>query len=86
MQVSLVPPFYMAINNMPSPRFIKSHLPAKLLPNQIFEKKPKIIYVTRNPKDLVVSYFHFTQYLPHLQKYETFGDCLEEFSAGKGSD
>ncbi|XP_072020031.1 sulfotransferase 1E1-like [Amphiura filiformis] len=82
-QLEQVPPSYMVVNNMASPRFIKSHLPAKLLPNQIYEKKPKIIYVTRNPKDLVVSYYHFTKYIPTIQKYETFGDCLEEFSVGR---
>lgn len=82
-QLDKVPPSYMVVNNMPSPRFIKSHLPAKLLPRQIFEKSPKVIYVTRNPKDLCVSYYHFTKYVPTMQKYEEFGDCLAEFSVGK---
>ncbi|KAF6199914.1 hypothetical protein GE061_006212 [Apolygus lucorum] len=41
-----------------SPRFIKTHLPVSLLPDQIWSVKPKIIYVTRNPKDVAVSYYH----------------------------
>ncbi|XP_033630668.1 sulfotransferase 1E1-like isoform X2 [Asterias rubens] len=41
-----------------SPRFIKSHLPGQLLPPQVWEKKIKMIYVIRNPKDVVVSLFH----------------------------
>ncbi|KAL1455397.1 hypothetical protein WDU94_009492 [Cyamophila willieti] len=46
------------VQEMPSPRFIKSHLPVQLLPKDIFVKKPKIIYVTREPKDAAVSYYH----------------------------
>nr|XP_012143925.1 PREDICTED: estrogen sulfotransferase, testis isoform-like [Megachile rotundata]XP_012143926.1 PREDICTED: estrogen sulfotransferase, testis isoform-like [Megachile rotundata]XP_012143927.1 PREDICTED: estrogen sulfotransferase, testis isoform-like [Megachile rotundata] len=46
--------------NQTSPRFIKTHLPFRLLPRQIRtgEKKPKIIYVCRNPKDTCISYYY----------------------------
>lgn len=30
------------LNQMPSPRFIKTHLPVELLPKQIWLKKPKV--------------------------------------------
>lgn len=33
------------VENKPSPRYIKSHLPWDLLPKQIHEKKPKVIYI-----------------------------------------
>lgn len=47
------------LDKLPSPRIIKSHLPAYLLPKQIFgPKKPSLIYVTRNPKDVTNSLFH----------------------------
>ncbi|XP_054085113.1 sulfotransferase 1 family member D1 isoform X2 [Zeugodacus cucurbitae] len=42
-----------------SPRCIKSHLPPHLLPRQIWQKKVKLIYCARNPKDVLVSFSHF---------------------------
>ena len=30
------------VNELPSPRTIKSHLPMNLLPNQLWTKKPKV--------------------------------------------
>ena len=40
------------------PRIFKTHLDFQMLPRQVKEKKPKIIYVTRNPRDAVVSYYN----------------------------
>ncbi|XP_018392596.1 PREDICTED: estrogen sulfotransferase-like [Cyphomyrmex costatus] len=47
------------ISKMPRPRYIKTHLPWDLLPRQFHEKKPKVIYITRNPKDVCVSYYYY---------------------------
>ncbi|XP_055598747.1 luciferin sulfotransferase-like isoform X2 [Uranotaenia lowii] len=44
--------------HLPSPRFIKTHLPVALLPDQIWSVKPKMIYVRRNPKAVAVSFYH----------------------------
>jgi Sulfotransferase domain len=46
------------IEQLQRPRHIKSHLTKSLLPDQLWTTKPKIVYVARNPKDVVISFFH----------------------------
>ncbi|KAH8416081.1 hypothetical protein KR222_007714 [Zaprionus bogoriensis] len=47
------------VEELSSPRLIKSHLPLPLLPAQLWQKKAKVVYVFRNPKDAWVSlYYH----------------------------
>ncbi|KAG5866098.1 hypothetical protein JTB14_015931 [Gonioctena quinquepunctata] len=61
------------VNNLPSPRFIKSHLPYQLLPAEMQKVKPKMIYTMRNPKDLCVSYFYHCKLLHGFNvEFETF--------------
>ncbi|XP_037105573.1 sulfotransferase 1 family member D1-like [Syngnathus acus] len=49
------------LKEMNPPRIIKTHLPFQLIPSGFWENKCKTIYVTRNAKDTVVSFYQFQQ-------------------------
>ncbi|XP_051721015.1 amine sulfotransferase-like isoform X2 [Ctenopharyngodon idella] len=66
----------------PSPRFRVSHLSYKFMPLELKQKKGKVIYVARNPKDVLVSYYHFHKYANMLETPKDFDDFFEKFMKG----
>uniref|UniRef100_A0A4X2LTM1 Sulfotransferase n=1 Tax=Vombatus ursinus TaxID=29139 RepID=A0A4X2LTM1_VOMUR len=66
------------------PRFYSSHLPIWLFPKSYFQSKAKIIYVMRNPKDVIVSLYHFTKVLKSCPKPSS--DFLSPCLAGIAGD
>ncbi|XP_060654115.1 LOW QUALITY PROTEIN: sulfotransferase 1E1-like [Drosophila nasuta] len=69
------------VQELASPRIIKSHLQLAFLPAQLWEKKPKVIYVFRDPKDAwISSYYHgVTIGLRYGQTLEQYiSDVLEK--------
>ncbi|XP_031627373.1 sulfotransferase 1 family member D1-like [Contarinia nasturtii] len=52
-------PGYEHISNIKTKRFIKTHLPFSLMPPSVMKKKAKVIYMARNPKDVIVSFYYF---------------------------
>lgn len=70
------------INQLQRPRFIKSHLPICFLPKQLWKVQPKIVYVTREPKDVAVSFYH---HYNNLYKYcGTKDEYMDLFLNGMG--
>nr|XP_003215620.1 PREDICTED: amine sulfotransferase [Anolis carolinensis]XP_008118683.1 PREDICTED: amine sulfotransferase [Anolis carolinensis] len=69
--------------NRPSPRLFASHLHYCLMPKELKNGRGKIIYVARNPKDVLVSYFHFSKVSQVLEDVEDFEVIMEKFLAGK---
>ncbi|XP_036269685.1 amine sulfotransferase-like [Pipistrellus kuhlii] len=67
----------------PSPRFFSSHLPYYLVPKGLKRKKAKIVYVYRNPKDVMTSYFHFSNILVTLEAGNNMEHFMERFLDGK---
>ncbi|CAB3251921.1 unnamed protein product [Arctia plantaginis] len=50
-------PSWQSIDEAPSPRLIKTHLPLSLLPPNLLNTA-KVVYVARDPRDVSVSYYY----------------------------
>ncbi|XP_026522041.1 amine sulfotransferase-like, partial [Notechis scutatus] len=72
------------ITQLPSPRVITSHLPYYLVPKTLRAKKGKVIYVYRNPKDILVSYFHYVNSLRGMENSCNLEEHMQRFLSGNG--
>ncbi|XP_038562920.1 amine sulfotransferase-like isoform X3 [Micropterus salmoides] len=70
----------------PSPRLFASHLTPVLMPPVLKEKKAKIVYVMRNPKDNIVSFYHFSKVCGDLETPKNFEHFFEEYLTGNGKN
>ncbi|KAJ4798570.1 Sulfotransferase [Rhynchospora pubera] len=74
------------IENIPSPRVMSTHLPYFLLPDSITESNCRIVYVWRDPKDVLVSMWYFVQkILGGADKIATFDQYYKNFYEGLNS-
>nr|KAG5689059.1 hypothetical protein BaRGS_010593 [Batillaria attramentaria] len=72
------------VGNMDSPRVLTTHLPLTSLPNQVKDKRTKIVHVYRNPKAVLVSMF-FQQKTSIRMPDITLDKLDEMFCAEKGT-
>ncbi|XP_057597662.1 sulfotransferase 1C2-like [Hippopotamus amphibius kiboko] len=68
---------------VPPPRVRRTHLPTQLLPPSCWENNCKLLYVARNAKDCMVSYYHFQRMNQTLPSPGTWEQYFETFISGK---
>ncbi|XP_068161581.1 sulfotransferase 2B1-like [Antennarius striatus] len=66
----------------PSPRIFTTHMPYNTMPPSFYKVKPKVIYVKRNPKDVMISAFHYFGKIPHYKDPGTLTEFLHKFLDG----
>ena len=63
----------------PSRRLLKTHLSEHVLEKGIRKGQPRVIVVMRNPKDTLVSFYHFHKKMPFLAYPGTWNDFFEMY-------
>ncbi|KAM6909902.1 sulfotransferase 2B1-like [Xenentodon cancila] len=71
------------VDQLTSPRSMVTHLPYNLMPPSFHSSKAKVIYVMRNPKDILVSSYYFHQMAAFLEDPGTFDDFMDKFLEGR---
>ncbi|KAM9341837.1 cytosolic sulfotransferase 3-like [Pholidichthys leucotaenia] len=66
-----------------SPRLIKTHFPVQFVPKSFWEQNCKMVYVGRNAKDNMVSYFHFNRMNKIQPEAGEWSDFLQRFIDGQ---
>ncbi|KAM9856220.1 LOW QUALITY PROTEIN: uncharacterized protein ACBR49_002346 [Aulostomus maculatus] len=66
-----------------SPRLIKTHFPVQFVPKSFWEQNCRIVYVARNAKDNVVSFFHFDRMNMIEPDPGDWNSYLQRFMQGK---
>uniref|UniRef100_A0AAQ4RQK4 Sulfotransferase n=1 Tax=Gasterosteus aculeatus aculeatus TaxID=481459 RepID=A0AAQ4RQK4_GASAC len=66
----------------PDPRIFGSHLPPDMLPRGVKANRIKVVYVWRNPKDILVSLYHFSHVWVLLETPQSFEGFFQQFLDG----
>ena len=71
--------------SFPSPRVFKSHLRYQLIPKATDNtRKPRYIYVMRNPKDTAVSFYHHSHFIAAVKDPPSWVAFFDQFIKGEG--
>ncbi|XP_042281186.1 sulfotransferase family 2, cytosolic sulfotransferase 3 isoform X1 [Thunnus maccoyii] len=70
-------------DQLASPRALVTHFPYSLMPPSFHTSKAKVIYVMRNPMDIMVSSYYFHQMAVFLEDPGTFDEFMEKFLDGR---
>ncbi|XP_059108664.1 sulfotransferase 2A1-like [Peromyscus eremicus] len=73
---------YQKLINKEGPRLISSHLPFHLFPKSFFSSKAKMIYMIRNPRDVLVSGYFFWSKTKFVRSPESMTTYFEWFLKG----
>lgn len=81
-KLPIAPFFYTEefIEKLPIPRVFKTHLPWEIVPKN---SNAKYIYTYRNPKDIVVSGYHYVKGLKYYSYHGTIDEYISLFKLGK---
>ncbi|XP_054444637.1 sulfotransferase 2A1 [Pteronotus mesoamericanus] len=73
---------YKVITDKEGPRLITSHVPIQFSPKSLFKSKTKVIYLIRNPRDVLVSGYFFWTISNLVKKPESLKQYFEWFIQG----
>ncbi|CAH7397440.1 bile salt sulfotransferase 2 [Phodopus roborovskii] len=73
---------YQKLINKEGPHLISSHLPFHLFPKSFFSSKAKMIYIMRNPRDVLVSGYFFWRAAKFVKNPESLTTYFDWFLKG----
>ncbi|XP_059622304.1 luciferin sulfotransferase isoform X2 [Phlebotomus argentipes] len=74
-------PAYKFLPHITGRRFIKTHFPFSLMPPSVLSSGAKIVYVARNPRDVLVSFYHLNRLYRsqgYIGDFATYCEYFEE--------
>ncbi|XP_062864948.1 sulfotransferase 6B1-like [Trichomycterus rosablanca] len=72
-----------SLQQVPSPRLLGTHLHPDNIPASFYNNKSKMLVVFRNPKDTMVSYYHFSNKNPVLPTAQSWDHFYTDFMSGQ---